>query len=302
MRQGKNVCYKNSNLKWALWHGLQICMETNYSVSAVRQLWPLLFILVGIDLAAETVLPRHQPVPGGVALVSVQSSGQPVVSFKGNRVLVMATDLEEQWTAVVGIPLSFQPGTYQLDLKSAEQIDFQINAKEYETQHLTITNRRQVNPNAEDLIRIRKESAAMNRVYQSWTESISPVTQFQLPLEGPVSSSFGLRRFYNDQPRNPHSGLDIAGPEGMAIQAPGDGVVAATGNYFFNGNTVLIDHGYGIISMVCHMSRIDVKPGDKTSQGEVIGAVGQTGRVTGPHLHWSVSINNVRVDPNLFLP
>ena len=83
----------------------------NYSVSAVRQLWPLLFILVGLDLAAETVLPRHQPVPGGVALVSVQSSGLPMVSFRGNRVLVMPTDVEDQWTAVVGIPRSFEPGT-----------------------------------------------------------------------------------------------------------------------------------------------------------------------------------------------
>lgn len=276
--------------------------NANHRTRVRRQLGSLLFVLLSIDLAADIVLPRHLPVPGGVALVPVQSSRQPVVNFKGNRVLVMPTRFENQWSAVVGIPLSYKPGTYHLDLDSGQRIDFQVNAKEYETQHLTITNRRQVNPTEEDLLRIRKESSEMNGVFLRWTDSNEPVTQFQLPLEGPVSSTFGLRRFFNEQPRNPHSGLDIAGPEGLTIKNPADGVVATTGDYFFNGNTVLIDHGYGIITMYCHMSRIDVKPGDKISQGDVIGAVGQTGRVTGPHLHWSVSINNVRVDPNLFLP
>ena len=270
--------------------------------SVLQRLTSLLLVLVSFDLAAENALPRHQPVPGGVALVTVQSSEQPAVRFKGNRVLVMSTDSDDRWTAVVGIPLSYEPGSYQLDLDNGQLIDFEVTSKEYETQYLTISNRRQVNPNEDDLVRIRKESATMNVVFGSWTESITPVTQFQLPLEGIVSSTFGLRRFYNDQPRNPHSGLDIAAPEGSTIRAPGDGVVATTGNYFFNGNTVLIDHGRGIVSMYCHMSRIDVEPEDRISQGEVIGAVCQTGRVTGPHLHWSVSINNVRVDPNLFLP
>ena len=267
-----------------------------------RQLAPFTLIALSVHVAADLILPRHQPVPGGVSLVSIQSPRQPVVRFKGNRVLVVPTGIDNQWTAVVGIPLSYQPGTYHLESVGGQPIGFQVDSKEYESQHLTITNKRQVNPSEEDLVRIRKESQEMNRVYLSFTESTGPVTQFRLPVEGTVSSTFGLRRFFNEQPRNPHSGLDIAAPEGLAIGAPGDGVVAATGHYFFNGNTVLIDHGFGVISMVCHMSRIDVKPGDRTTQGDVIGAVGQTGRVTGPHLHWSVSINSVRVDPNLFLP
>jgi len=258
--------------------------------------------LVSDNLVADTKLPLHQPVPGGVALVSIQAVRNPVASFKGNRVLVIPTDIENQWRAVVGIPLSYEPGSYQLDLDSGQRVNFQVKSKQYESQYLTIANRRQVNPSEDDLIRIRRESTEMNRVYRSWTDSIAPVTQFQLPVEGPISSTFGLRRFFNQQPRNPHAGLDIAGPEGLAIKAAGTGIVAATGNYFFNGNTVLIDHGQGVITMYCHMSRIDVKPGDQASQGDVIGAVGETGRVTGPHLHWSVSINNVRVDPNLFLP
>jgi murein DD-endopeptidase MepM/ murein hydrolase activator NlpD len=122
-----------------------------------------------------------------------------------------------------------------------------------------------------------------------------------MPIKGKISSPFGLKRFFNDQARDPHSGLDIAAPEGKAIAAPANGVVAQTGDYFFNGQTVMIDHGQGIISMMCHLSKIEVVKGQMIKQGDVIGKVGQTGRATGPHLHWGMSINNARVNPLLVL-
>jgi len=108
-------------------------------------------------------------------------------------------------------------------------------------------------------------------------------------------------RFFNDQPRQPHAGLDIAASQGTAVKAPADGYVISTGEYFFNGNTVFIDHGQGMITMYCHLNHIDVKTGQHIKRGELIGTVGQTGRATGAHLHWSVILNRTMVDPELFL-
>jgi len=110
-----------------------------------------------------------------------------------------------------------------------------------------------------------------------------------------------LRRFFNGEERNPHSGLDFAAATGTPIKSPAAGKVILTGNYFFNGNTVFVDHGQGLISMFCHLSRIDVAVGDEVPRGGVLGKVGSTGRATGPHLHWNVSLNGNRVDPAIFI-
>ena len=141
----------------------------------------------------------------------------------------------------------------------------------------------------------------MRAAFAHWTEELTPNFQMIAQVDGVKSSSFGLRRFFNDQPRAPHSGMDIAAPEGAPISAPADGVVLSTGNYFFNGNTIILDHGFGLISLYCHMNTIDVANGQRVKTGEQIGQVGKTGRVTGPHLHWSINLNGSRVDPVLFL-
>ena len=163
------------------------------------------------------------------------------------------------------------------------------------------TNQRQVDPTAEDLKRIAREQTLSNQAFTTWSEVLADDLRFDLPARGRFSSAFGLRRFFNSQARQPHSGLDIAAPEGTPITAPAAGTVIDTGNYFFNGNTVFIDHGQGLISMYNHLSRIGVKKGVHVTRGQRIGAVGKTGRVTGAHLHWTLSLNNARVDPLLFL-
>ena len=123
-----------------------------------------------------------------------------------------------------------------------------------------------------------------------------------LPVEGPISGPFGKRRFFNDQPRRPHSGTDIAAPAGTPIKVAASGRVSLVGDFFFNGRLVVVDHGEGLKTMYNHMDQIDVKKNQVVSRGESIGTVGSTGRSTGPHLHLGVVLNGVSVDPALFIP
>ncbi|MCB1649745.1 MAG: peptidoglycan DD-metalloendopeptidase family protein [Pseudomonadales bacterium] len=247
-------------------------------------------------------LPLDSAVPGGVALVP--TGGHAIsAQYRNNRVLL--AEHEGVQYAIVGIALNAKPGEHEITLRLADggqtHRSFTVSDKKYVEQRLTITNERQVNPNTEDMTRINRESAQMNEAFASWDEGLQPVLRMKAPVEGVRSSSFGLRRFFNEQPRAPHSGMDIAAPEGTPIFAPAGGVVRATGNYFFNGNTIILDHGHGLITLYCHMNTIDVSPGQRVESGEQIGEVGQTGRVTGPHLHWSINLNNTRVDPALFI-
>lgn len=263
----------------------------------------LLFFCCGLLHAAA--LPHADAAPGGVAVVPLETGATeaPRAYFNEQRVMVLKN--EQQWLAVVGVPLDTAPGTYTLQIKTGDKQqtaqDFVIHDKEYATQRITIKDKRKVEPTAEDLKRIDRESRIIKAAFEAWHEQADVPLQFDLPAEGPLSSPFGLRRVFNGQARNPHSGLDIAAAAGSPIRAPAPGRVAAVGNYFFDGNTVLIDHGQGLVTMYCHMKKIMVKKGQTLARGEVIGFVGQTGRATGPHLHWGVSLNNARVDPTLFL-
>ncbi|HYA36930.1 MAG TPA: peptidoglycan DD-metalloendopeptidase family protein [Candidatus Methylomirabilis sp.] len=265
--------------------------------------------VLGMFLAAGVSaqdLPRDNPVPGGIAIIPIGPDVEPapIAYFAGDRVLVMRHD--GQWRAVVGLPLSLTPGPQSLTARSgqsaAREYPFIVRPKEYAAQHLTLKNKRMVEPNAEDLIRIEREQDIIRHAFATWTEEPLSSLQCRIPVHGRISSIFGLRRFFNNEPRQPHSGLDIAAPIGTPVLAPLAGTVIETGEYFFNGNTVFLDHGQGLISMFNHLSRITVARGARVEPGQKIGEVGMTGRVTGPHLHWTVSLNNSRVDPQLFLP
>ena len=269
-----------------------------------RSLQMLLFIPWLLPAWCHAFTLDQTPVPGGIAVVHLPANANPAsVRYDQRRVLIARR--ENETYAIVGLALGVQPGAHYLEARTLEdkplRLAFEVRDKTYETQRITIKDKRKVNPEKRDLERIRREQKQIGAALSHWSDGTEVTLDFLKPVNGPLSSPFGLRRYFNGQPRKPHSGLDIAAAEGAPISAPAPGTVIDTGEFFFNGNTVFIDHGQGLITMYCHMSRIDVKPGQRVAAGEVIGAVGMTGRVTGPHLHWGVSLNNARVDPLLFL-
>lgn len=260
---------------------------------------PCLFTALA-SLAAPHALPfRPSAVPGGVAVVALADSERaPEVSYHGERVLVRHQD--KAWLAIVGIPLSAKPGPDALET-GGRRVAFTIQPKHYAEQRLTLANPRHVNPNPEDEARIAKEQLLIAPTWKEWPAELVPSLHFQQPTPGRKTASFGMRRILNGVPRNPHPGMDIAAPKGRAVQAPAEGRVLLTGDFFFSGNTVIIGHGQGVVSLLCHLTDISVQQGQELKAGATIGHVGSTGRSTGPHLHWSLSLNNARVDPGLFL-
>jgi murein DD-endopeptidase MepM/ murein hydrolase activator NlpD len=252
--------------------------------------------------ASDSAITRllNKPVPGGVAVVHLGPGSQaPKASYLGKPVLVVR-EQDAHWLAIVGLPLTVKPGSQQIVVGS-RSLPFTVGSKKYPEQHITLKNQRQVNPNPDDLKRINAELAEQERAYRSFTPGTPSNLLLDKPVNGPLSSKFGVRRFFNGEERNPHAGLDFAVPAGTPIKTPAAGKVILIGNYFFNGNTVFVDHGQGFISMFCHMSKIDVKVGQPVARGDVVGRVGSTGRATGPHMHWNVSLNDARVDPAIFI-
>jgi len=235
-------------------------------------------------------------VPGGIALIPVAIDSQP--TFQGRPVLTIQKGGEE--LAVVGLALSLMPGIHDLTTNKGV-IAFEVTGKRYLEQRIYLDNKRQVNPNPLDLERIKAEANRQRQALDPFDGELNQVNLI-LPVEGPISSPFGKRRFFNDQPRRPHSGTDIAAPKGTPLKAAADGVVALVGDFFFNGRLVVIDHGEGLKTMYNHMDTITVREGQRLAQGERIGTVGATGRVTGAHLHFGVILNGVSVDPALLVP
>jgi murein DD-endopeptidase MepM/ murein hydrolase activator NlpD len=253
--------------------------------------------------------PNASQVPGGVARLSLGPAAVRPVAHAGEVPLLVVGDVIE-WVALVGIPLAARPGPASIDVQvdgaGKRPIRYTIASKKYAEQRLSVAPGT-VDLSPENEARYERERAHQATVMATFTEPPAQLAasanalRMQVPTPGRRSSSFGLRRVFNGQSRNPHSGMDIAAATGTPVVSPLPGQVIDTGDYFFNGNTVWLDHGGGLLSMMCHLSAIDVKTGDMLKTGERLGAVGATGRVTGPHLHWGVMLNRTMVDPALFL-
>lgn len=251
-------------------------------------------------------LPEESSVPGGIALVrlgAVTPDSTRPRAWLGEQRVWVGTEAG-QWVAVVGLALDLPPGAHSLrvdDSSKERQVDFAVHPKNYPAQHIRLKDSSKVTLSPADEARAVAEIAEIQKLKRHWRDEEAVDSRFIQPATGRLASRFGLRRFFNGEARAPHSGLDVAIPRGTPIKATAHGTVLAVGDYFFNGNTVFVDHGNGLISMVCHLDRIDVQAGESVTQGQRVGLSGMTGRASGPHLHWSMVLNGVMVDPELFI-
>lgn len=261
-------------------------------------------LLVGLLMIGSALaLPNHAPVPGGIAIIDLGSASTEQPNARWNEQPLAVVAAKGRWFALLGIPLDTLPAPLEITVSGPtgeHRLSVPVSIKNYPEQRLIIKDRRKVEPDPADLARIEREKGHTEQIKRQFSAT-APDTIFARPADGRLSSRFGLRRIFNDQPRNPHNGLDFAAPAGAPVRAPAAGRVIDTGDYFFNGNTVFIDHGQGLISVYMHLSQIAVRAGQPITKGEKIGAVGSTGRSTGAHLHWTVILNGTPVDPELFL-
>jgi murein DD-endopeptidase MepM/ murein hydrolase activator NlpD len=258
-----------------------------------------------LTCSALHAFPKGSLVPGGVAIIELGNSSK-IPRFKFRQKPVLLTRSKNSYFAIVGLPLSLKPGEYFIDGHrgdniALEKIFFIVADKKYTTQRIDIKDKRKVNPYASDMDRIWAEQKRQKKARKHYSKSAVEVDLLQ-PVEGIMTGSFGRRRIFNGEVRRPHSGMDIAADEGVPVLSPSNGKVIELGDFFFSGNLIYIDHGQGMISLFAHLSEINVTLGQQVKKGEIIGKVGATGRVTGPHLHWSLGLNDTWVDPSLFLP
>jgi murein DD-endopeptidase MepM/ murein hydrolase activator NlpD len=258
----------------------------------------------------QVALPRVAAINGGLVVLDLSALTSPAsegpLYYQGNPVWVGRLTTEGPRVAVIGIGLHATGLQKLTGTPTGEDLmSFNVAEGVYLEQRLTIKETKYVSPDPDQLARFGREAAEQKAAYRVFTsaaynEAYWPT--FQWPISGRLSSPFGFKRFFNDEPRNPHLGIDIAAPQGAIARSPADGTVALVGDFFFNGRTAIIDHGQGIFSMLCHFDKVLVQAGQKLKAGDPVGEVGATGRATGPHLHWTVSLNDQRIDPRLLVP
>ena len=276
-------------------------------VLTLRSCLHICLLFLATPLLAQAGLPQSSNVPGGVAIIplsDVLADANKPLSWFGDQAVLVTTE-HKQWYAVVGLALDMKPGPYALHVKTGNEmmaLPFVVNDKNYPEQRITLKDTSKVELSAEDEARVVRELAAITEIKRHWREEENTDLAFIIPAQGRLSGNFGLRRFFNGEARSPHAGLDVAVARGTPIKASAQGLVLAVDDYFFNGKTIFVDHGNGLITMYCHLEQSDVHSGEAVEKGQQLGLSGQSGRATGPHLHWSVILNGALVDPQLFIP
>lgn len=275
----------------------------------------LLIVLAvsGLAAAAQTgpapqirVSAARGPVrPGDVVVLTIDTS-VPYASVRVrafNRALLPFAVDAKRWRVLVGVDLDTAPGIQPVTIEAGQSPDLEqasyrlaVTPRKFRTRTLTV-DKAFVNPPPAALERIAREAEELNALWAASNSLKLWSGPFVRPVPDPANSAFGTRSILNGQPRSPHSGADFNSDAGTPIKAPNAGRVVLARSLYYTGNTVMIDHGLTLFSLFAHLSETNVREGDMVKTGEVVGKVGATGRVTGPHLHWSVRLNGARVDP-----
>jgi murein DD-endopeptidase MepM/ murein hydrolase activator NlpD len=245
--------------------------------------------------------------PGEVVVVAIEDDSSVKdawIRFLGRKYLMGKSETNSGLLAFIGLELGLEPGSYDLEifvdkqLGEREHIKKQISvlAKVFPLKKLWV-DEKFVTPPPEFQERIRREAEILKAIYGITTERWLGKGFFILPSSGKARPNFGERRIFNNKPRSSHKGIDIKVPYGTPVKAANSGRVVLASDLYFAGKTVIIDHGMGVFTLYCHFSKIRVKRGKLVEKGEIIGEVGATGRVTGPHLHWGVKVYGISVDP-----
>ncbi len=229
--------------------------------------------------------------------IILERSGDPgeIIAIKASK-----DDIGENLTIkingslykLIALPYNKQNKSIYID-----EVKIKINQKDFGESRITIQNNSMIDLSKEDIDRTFRESQIIQKAINSYSKSLEPDLDFIKPVQGIISSRYGKKRFINNKPRSPHLSLDIAAAEGTKIISPSRGQVILVGDFFYAGNYILIDHGFGLLSSYSHLSKITVKENEIIERGQKIGEVGTSGRVTGPHLHWTIYLNKVRINP-----
>jgi len=239
-----------------------------------------------------------------VRLLTEQDVMQAQIIFDGKKYITASCISPKERLAFIGLDLGMKPKTYPLSAVvffgdgsyKKKDINLQIRSKEFPVKKLWVDEKFVTPPKSADE-RIRREVNLLQSIYDIYTPDWIGDGTFIIPSVGEAAPNFGEKRYFNNKPRSSHSGVDISTPFGYPVKASNSGRIVLACDLYFAGKTVIIDHGLGVFSLYCHFSKIIVKRGKMVAKGDIIGEIGSTGRVTGPHLHWGVKIRGKRVNP-----
>jgi murein DD-endopeptidase MepM/ murein hydrolase activator NlpD len=263
------------------------------------------------DIGADILLDSRSMQPGEVIRLTVRPNKTVKavqVRFQNVKTILGQTSDPNEFIAFIGLDLGIEPGHYSLYFSilhldgnvEHQERNIEVKDREFPVKKLWV-DEKFVTPPVSVHERIRWESELLSTVYDMFTPIWLGEGNFIIPSEGEARPNFGERRVFNNKPRSAHSGVDISSPFGAPVRASNSGKVALAKDLYYAGKTVILDHGLGVFSLYCHFSQIKVKTGDRVKKGDLIGNIGSTGRVTGPHLHWAMKVSGKRVDPFSFL-